>query len=68
MNPRRRAILALALLVPAPSIGTLAAMVLFPGTALGKGLFAASKLWLASLVLSMVKAPEISNRDWKVVP
>ena len=42
----RKSILALALLVPAPSIGTLAAMVLFPGTALGKGLFAASKLWL----------------------
>lgn len=48
MNPRSRAILALALLVPAPSIGTLAAMVLFPGTALGQGLFAASKLWLVA--------------------
>jgi len=48
MSPRRKAILALALLVPAPSIGTLAAMVLFPGTALGKGLFAASKLWLVA--------------------
>ena len=43
---RRKSILALALLVPAPSIGTLAAMVLFPGTMLGKGVFAASKLWL----------------------
>ena len=43
---RRKAIMALLLLVPAPSIGTLAGMVLFPGTALGKGLFAASKLWL----------------------
>jgi membrane protease YdiL (CAAX protease family) len=41
-----RPILALVLLVPAPSIGTLAAMVLFPGSVLGKGLFAASKLWL----------------------
>jgi len=48
MSLRRRAILALALLVPAPSLGTLAAMSLFPGTALGKGLFAASKLWLAA--------------------
>ena len=46
MGPRRKAILALALLVPAPISGTLAALVLFPGTALGKGLFAASKLWL----------------------
>ena len=43
---RRKSILALALLVPAPSLGTLAAMVLFPGTLLGMGVFAASKLWL----------------------
>lgn len=43
---KRKSLLALVLLVPAPSIGTLAAMVLFPDSALGKGLFAASKLWL----------------------
>jgi len=43
---RTPAALALLLLVPAPSIGVLASMVLFPGTMLGKGLFAISKLWL----------------------
>jgi membrane protease YdiL (CAAX protease family) len=38
--------LALGLLVPVPSLGTLAGRVLFPGSLLGKGLFALSKLWL----------------------
>lgn len=43
---RLKSILALVLLVPAPSIGVLAAMVAFPGTTLGKVVFAASKAWL----------------------
>lgn len=43
---RRRSLLALILLVPAPSLGALAAMVWFPGTLLGSVLFAAAKVWL----------------------
>ncbi|MBM4143958.1 MAG: CPBP family intramembrane metalloprotease [Lentisphaerae bacterium] len=43
---RKKAMLALALLVPAPSLGVLAGMVWFPGTPVGKGIFVASKLWL----------------------
>ncbi|MFZ4397220.1 MAG: hypothetical protein ACOYOU_16515 [Kiritimatiellia bacterium] len=47
--------------VPAPSIGVLASMVLFPGTMLGKGLFAISKLWLFAFpvvwLLLVDKAP-----------
>lgn len=43
------------LLVPAPSIGTLAAMVLFPGSMPGKGLFAASKLWLFAFPVIWLK-------------
>ena len=35
---RRKAVLALLLLVPVPSMGTLAGMVLLPGSTLGKGL------------------------------
>lgn len=46
---KRKAILALLLLVPAPSLGTLCGMVWFPDTALGAGLFAASKVWLFGL-------------------
>lgn len=38
--------LALLLLVPAPSIGTAAAMLLFPGSWIGTSLFMASKAWL----------------------
>ncbi|HEY5999782.1 MAG TPA: CPBP family intramembrane glutamic endopeptidase [bacterium] len=41
-----RSVLALALLVPAPTLGVFAAMVWFPGTPLGKGVFVATKLWL----------------------
>lgn len=47
----RKAVLSLALLVPAPSVGVLAAMVLFPDTAMGKGIFAFSKIWLFGLPL-----------------
>ena len=52
---RKRAILALALLVPAPSLGVLAGMILFPGTLLGQGLFAFSKLWLFLLPVLWLK-------------
>jgi membrane protease YdiL (CAAX protease family) len=40
------ALLSLLLLVPAPSIGTLAGMIIMPDNALGKLIFAASKLWI----------------------
>ena len=46
---RKSAILAIALLVPAPSLGVLCAMVLFPGSPLGAILFGLSKVWLLSL-------------------
>lgn len=39
------------MLVPASSIGVLAAMVFFPDTAMGKGIFMISKLWLLGLPL-----------------
>ena len=55
---RGKSMLALVLLVPAPSIGTLAAMVLFPGSMLGKGLFAASKLWLLAFPVVWFKIVE----------
>ena len=42
-------LLALLLLVPAPSIGVIAAMVWFQGTLLGQGIFMASKVWLVLL-------------------
>ena len=48
LSARRRALLALVLLVPAPSIGVIVAMLVpaTEGTALGKGLFMAAKAWL----------------------
>ena len=46
---KNKALLSLLLLVPAPSIGVLCGMVLFPDALLGKAIFAFSKLWLFGL-------------------
>jgi len=51
-TPKRNAVLALWLLVPAPSIGVWVAAYGSPGTALGKGLFIACKVWLIALPLA----------------
>ena len=50
MTPRSRALWALLLLVPAPTLGALAAFVWAPG-ALGQGLYSAAKLWILVLPL-----------------
>lgn len=52
---RRKAILSLLLLVPAPSIGAAFAMIIFPNTPLGQTIFALSKLWLLVLPLAWLK-------------
>jgi membrane protease YdiL (CAAX protease family) len=50
MNPTRRsAALALALLVPVPTLATAAAMVWAPGSAWAQALFFAAKLWILAL-------------------
>lgn len=46
---KNKALLALLLLVPAPTIGVVAGMILWPESALGKGIFMLSKLWLFAL-------------------
>lgn len=43
---KSKALLALLLLVPAPSLGVLAGMVVWPDTAAGKAVFTVSKVWL----------------------
>jgi uncharacterized protein len=50
--PRRKAILVLSLLVPAPSLGALCAMVWFPDMLKGVLLFGLSKVWLLALPLA----------------
>lgn len=47
----RRALVALALLVPAPSVGTAAAMFWWPELPMGKAIFFGAKLWLVLLPL-----------------
>ena len=52
MTEKRKALLALLLLVPAPSIGTWMGMIAAEGTVLGTTVFGASKIWV--LVLPVV--------------
>lgn len=46
---KNKALVSLLLLVPAPSVGVLAGMVLWPDAAVGKAVFAVSKVWLFTL-------------------
>lgn len=48
---KRRALLALLLLVPAPSIGAATALLMAPGTAIGQATWAISKAWILLLPL-----------------
>ncbi len=50
-STRIRALVALALLVPVPSLGVLCGMVFFPGSRTGAVLFALAKVWLLALPL-----------------
>jgi len=45
-RPRRLSLLALLLLLPAPTLGTASALFFWPDTALGKAIFAGTKLWI----------------------
>ena len=53
-----QAALALALLVPAPSLGVLAGMIALPGHPVGRALFALSKVWLFALPVVWLKGVE----------
>ncbi len=60
---RRRALLALALLVPAPSIGVLAAMWFLPG-AVGQAIYGFCKLWLVGFPLVWWLAVDRGRIGW----
>jgi membrane protease YdiL (CAAX protease family) len=55
---------ALALLVPAPSVGAAAAMWWWPGTALGQTIFTASKIWLFALPLAWHRWVDGGRWSW----
>lgn len=67
MPERRRAILALFLLVPAPTLGALAAFVIVPGP-VGQALYGLAKLWIALLPLVWVLAVERRRPTLRVRP
>jgi len=60
----QRALLALLLLVPVPSIGTAAATFWWPELALGKVVFAVSKLWLVLLPLVWLRLVDREPLSW----
>jgi membrane protease YdiL (CAAX protease family) len=65
LGPRRQSLLALCLLVPAPSIGTLCALDLFPGPA-GQVIYAICKVWLLGFPLLWLRCVE--QRPWSWSP
>ncbi len=60
---RRRALIALALIVPIPSLGTAAAMILVPGT-VGQSLFMAAKIWLLTFPAFWYLVVERGKPSW----
>ena len=67
MQDRRRALWALGLLVPAPTLGALCAFVLAPGP-VGQGLYLAAKVWIAVLPLAWVLGVERRRLDLRFRP
>ncbi len=61
---KSKALLSLLLLIPAPSIGVLSGMVLWPDTVLGKGLFMFSKLWLFTLPIVWYLLVDKAKFSW----
>ena len=62
-TPRRRALLALALLAPVPSLGIWAAMVAAPGP-VGHGVFLGAKLWLLVFPAAWYLLVEKGRPSW----
>ncbi len=60
---RRRAIIALALLAPVPSLGTAAAMIFVPGP-VGQALFMAAKVWLLAFPALWYLVVERGKPSW----
>jgi hypothetical protein len=62
-STRRRALVALLVLAPVPSLGVVAAMVVAPGP-LGHGLFLAAKLWLLAFPAAWYVLVERGRPSW----
>lgn len=61
---RNRALWALLLLLPAPSIGTAASLLFWPETLAGKALFVVCKLWIISLPLGWLLLVDRERISW----
>jgi hypothetical protein len=65
---KKSSLLALLLLVPAPSIGVLAGMVIAPDRVLGKSVFFISKLWILLIPIFWWVVIARQKLSWEVVP
>jgi membrane protease YdiL (CAAX protease family) len=63
VTERRRALLALALVAPAPTIGVAAAMILWPGP-IGRTVFTIAKLWLLLVPIGWHLVVETGRLGW----
>ncbi len=61
---KKSSLLALLLLVPAPSIGVLAGMVIAPNHAVGKGIFFASKVWILLIPVFWLAIVDKQKLSW----
>lgn len=61
---RRRALAALLLLLPAPTLGTASALLLWPEAPLGKVVFVATKLWIAALPVVWRRLVDGQHVSW----
>lgn len=64
MNEKSRAMLALLLLLPVPSIGTAASLFWWPDLAAGKILFIGGKLWMVVLPVIWLKLVDHGRLSW----
>ena len=64
VREKRRALIALSLLVPLPSIGTAAALFWWPELLAGKLIFIAAKVWIALLPLIWLKVVDREPLSW----
>lgn len=61
---RRRALVALLLLLPAPTIGTAASLLIWPDAILGKALFLITKLWILVLPFAWLRFVDREPVSW----
>jgi hypothetical protein len=64
LHPKHRAMIALLLLVPVPSLGVASAMLWWPDLPWGKAIFLATKIWIVLLPFLWLRAVDHQSMSW----